>query len=146
MKAISLTQPWAVLVANGEKKIDTRSWRTDYRGQLAIHASKKITDEAKNKFHNDTYFVEALKRLGITNYGMLVTGAILAKVRLVDVIRTDDIVKNLSEKEIVFGDYSVGRWAWIFEDLVQFPSAIEAKGSLGLWSWNDERTNSTDEL
>lgn len=41
MKALTLWQPWAALVAAGVKTIETRSWGTDYRGPLAIHASAK---------------------------------------------------------------------------------------------------------
>lgn len=40
MKAISLWQPWASLIAHGVKTIETRSWSTPYRGPLAIHAAK----------------------------------------------------------------------------------------------------------
>lgn len=40
MKVITLTQPWATLVAIGAKRIETRSWATAYRGPLAIHAAK----------------------------------------------------------------------------------------------------------
>ena len=40
MKALSLWQPWATLVAIGAKKNETRSWETLYRGPLAIHAAK----------------------------------------------------------------------------------------------------------
>lgn len=40
MKALTLTQPYATLVAIGEKRLETRSWRTSYRGPLAIHAAK----------------------------------------------------------------------------------------------------------
>lgn len=39
MKAITLHQPWASLVALGVKSIETRSWSTNYRGPLAVHAS-----------------------------------------------------------------------------------------------------------
>lgn len=42
MKAISLTQPYATLVAIGAKKIETRSWSTSFRGPLAIHAAKGL--------------------------------------------------------------------------------------------------------
>jgi activating signal cointegrator 1 len=42
MKGITLTQPWATLVAIGAKKIETRSWSTSYRGPLAIHAAKGL--------------------------------------------------------------------------------------------------------
>ena len=41
MKAISLWQPYAALIALGFKKIETRSWPTTYRGPLAIHAAQK---------------------------------------------------------------------------------------------------------
>lgn len=44
MKAITLTQPWATLVAIGAKKIETRSWATGYRGRLAIHAAKGASE------------------------------------------------------------------------------------------------------
>lgn len=39
MRAITLTQPWASLVAIGAKRIETRNWATRYRGPLAIHAA-----------------------------------------------------------------------------------------------------------
>ena len=45
MKALSLRQPWASLIANGRKTIETRTWRTHYRGPLAIHASARPYDD-----------------------------------------------------------------------------------------------------
>ncbi len=48
MKALTLTQPWATLVAIGAKCIETRSWRTSYRGPLAIHAAKGFPKAAWN--------------------------------------------------------------------------------------------------
>ena len=51
MKAISIRQPWAWLIANGHKDIENRTWSTKYRGQVLIHASKGMTraeyDDAK---------------------------------------------------------------------------------------------------
>lgn len=44
MKAITLWQPWASLVALGVKTIETRSWSTSYRGQLFIHAAAREPD------------------------------------------------------------------------------------------------------
>ncbi|MFL0196977.1 ASCH domain-containing protein [Clostridium sp. WILCCON 0269] len=46
MKTLTLIQPWASLIALGEKKIETRSWRTNYHGELFIHAGKSIYKEA----------------------------------------------------------------------------------------------------
>ena len=42
MKALSVTQPWATLIATGQKQIETRSWGTRYRGPLYIHAAKRF--------------------------------------------------------------------------------------------------------
>ena len=47
MKSLSLWQPWASLVALGIKTIETRSWETRYRGEIAIHAAKQWTAEQK---------------------------------------------------------------------------------------------------
>lgn len=41
-KILTLSQPYASLVALGAKRIETRSWRTSYRGPLAIHAAKGL--------------------------------------------------------------------------------------------------------
>ena len=49
MKAISLKQPWANLVANGEKTIETRKWTTKYRGDLVICSSQNPKIEPYGK-------------------------------------------------------------------------------------------------
>ncbi len=41
MKALSIKEPFATLIANGDKTIETRSRKTNYRGELFIHASGK---------------------------------------------------------------------------------------------------------
>jgi hypothetical protein len=38
--AISVRQPWAWLIVQGWKDVENRTWRTSYRGPIAIHASK----------------------------------------------------------------------------------------------------------
>lgn len=40
MKALSVKQPWANLIASGEKSIETRLWGTEFRGPLLIVSSK----------------------------------------------------------------------------------------------------------
>lgn len=39
MKALTIRQPWASLIAVGAKTIETRSWHTKYRGPVLIHAA-----------------------------------------------------------------------------------------------------------
>jgi hypothetical protein len=40
MKALSVRQPWASLIASGTKTIETRTWNTKFRGDILIVASK----------------------------------------------------------------------------------------------------------
>jgi len=42
---LPIIEPFATLIAIQEKKIETRSWKTNYRGKIAIHASKNISKE-----------------------------------------------------------------------------------------------------
>jgi hypothetical protein len=41
VKALSVKQPWANLIAEGEKTIETRTWATDHRGELLIVSSRE---------------------------------------------------------------------------------------------------------
>jgi hypothetical protein len=40
VRAMSVKQPWASLIAKGQKTIETRTWATKYRGDLLIVSSK----------------------------------------------------------------------------------------------------------
>ena len=42
MKVLSIRQPWAWLIVNGHKDVENRKWKTNFRGQVLIHASKQI--------------------------------------------------------------------------------------------------------
>lgn len=63
-KAISLKQPWANLVASGKKTIETRKWKTDYRGDLVICSSKnpKIEPAGYALCIVDLYHIEPMKK------------------------------------------------------------------------------------
>lgn len=41
MKALSIKQPWATYIINGDKSIETRTWSTNYRGDILICSSAK---------------------------------------------------------------------------------------------------------
>jgi hypothetical protein len=41
MKAISIKQPWASLIAAGIKTLEIRQWPTDHRGPLLIVSSRR---------------------------------------------------------------------------------------------------------
>ena len=83
MKALSLKQPWAELVVSGKKTIELRKWKTNFRGEFLIHASR-VPDS------------NAMKRFGFEN---LPLGMIVGKAELVDV-KDYKILKEEFEKKI----------------------------------------------
>lgn len=135
MKVISLLEPWASLICAGVKQIETRSWKTNYRGELYIHASlKKVPckDEKVNKLIED--FIPDRK---------FIYGAILAKCQLVDCRYMDEtFVQEIKHNDIAekrCGQYAVGRYAWILEDIELLKEPILAKGHLGIWNYEKEK-------
>lgn len=50
MKALSVRQPWASLIAQGRKTIEIRTWLTRHRGELAIVASTNLSREGIAKY------------------------------------------------------------------------------------------------
>lgn len=133
IKAISLVQPWASLVAIGAKRIETRSWPAKYSGPLALHASKGFPKEAKEIFLQEP-FKSALARGGINSPSELPLGAVVAVCRLGAVWKIDK-ESYIPEDQIPFGDFTPGRYAWDLEDVEKLPKPVPADGRLGLWDW-----------
>jgi hypothetical protein len=152
MKTLTLTQPWASLVAIGAKRVETRSWTTSYRGQIAIHAAKGFPKEAKELVWQEP-FQDCLREaqiirfnifLGIAGEGeaYLPTGCVIATAAISDIWeikRPGDAEKwGLSTQELAFGNYQPGRYAWFLRDITPLPEPVAAKGSLGLWEWRHD--------
>jgi len=142
MKAISLWQPWASLVAFGEKRFETRSWSTAYRGPIAIHATKTFPASAVYLCANEPPFHATLAKAGFRRPDELPRGAVVAVAELVACISTNDLrdllaewPKGASRDEEDFGDFSPGRWAWKMENVRRLADPVPAKGARGLWEW-----------
>ncbi len=134
MKAITLTQPWASLVAIRAKKIETRPWNTNYRGPLAIHAAKEMNAVARACYHKPM-FCEALAAKGILNLEDLPLGVVIAICKLIAVHPITRFTEVPIDPEFSFGDYRWGRYMFILENIERFPHPIPARGALNLWEW-----------
>lgn len=130
MKVISIKEPFATLIMNGNKKIETRSWKTNYRGELYIHASGKTLAK---EFLDDN-IIDLIKDMDM-NFGN-----IICKGNLIDCIYMDEeFIKKIRKNKIEYicGLYEVGRYAWIFDN-IELIYPIPAKGKLNIWNYNME--------
>ncbi len=135
-----MIQPWASLFVLQEVKYETRSWKTNYRGSLAIHTSKKI-DKAvcahpaiRGLLGKHGYSVEDLP-----------TGQIIGTCQLINCLKV--VEKNsksalledgrlVSGNDFFAGDYQEGGYVWVVEDMQMLDTFIPAKGQLGLWEYD----------
>lgn len=133
MKVLSLTEPCATLIKDKKKFVETRSWKTDYRGELYIHAS--ATSIPKD-WKEDTEFMSLVDGVPL-NFGN-----IICKCKLVDCIyMTKEYVENMKKnnyQEYICGKYEVGRYAWILENIIPLENPIKAKGQLNIWNYYNE--------
>lgn len=143
MKALTLTQPWATLIALGAKKIETRSWGTGYRGLLAIHAAKNLKpvggDAGLEDLVRSEPFSSALQGADLP-LGRIVTVMKLVDCQRIEATLTADIAARfmVAPTEEEFGDYTTGRRAWLlnaYPDSTRKPAQIEieCRGGMGLW-------------
>lgn len=172
MKAITIWQPWASLLAIGAKQYETRSWETKYSGPIAIHAAKK--DPCKIPLLGLEAFEEAtkeeLKKAGLA-WCLLPSGSIIATAELIGCHRIEDEDDGTpyykywpraeemlhlqhdfpgqrdysgqrirrfpvaEQKELLFGDWAPGRYAWELANVKLLSKPIRAKGKQGLWNW-----------
>lgn len=148
MKAITIWQPWASFLAAGVKQYETRSWATNYRGPIAIHAGQKGVPEFVTflkEYDPVVFFPESIK------VSILKRSCIIATAELVGIypiigntlkggkqieaqmLKNRSIVQ-ISGNELLLGDWAPGRFAWEFVNMTPLPVSIPAKGKQRLWN------------
>jgi hypothetical protein len=124
IRAITIWQPWATLIAKKLKQIETRSWSTTYQGIILIHAAKRTPLESELKpFTQYLQDVDVHKDLG----------KIVAIAQLTDcVLMTEEFIENQSELERLCGNWQPGRYAWQLSNIRKI-DPIPSQGKQGLW-------------
>ena len=160
MKALTIHEPYASLVAGGHKIYETRSWSTRYRGTIAIHAGKQARDVKAllalmsharvsmrcDVFRPHTFVHEVVESLfpcppyylsnktpGMNVFNL---GAVIAIGQLVAVHRVEDL--TLTARERLFGNYQPGRYAWEIRQVIALETPVPVNGQQGLWNWTKD--------
>jgi hypothetical protein len=143
LAAVSLHQPWAIFMALGLKRWETRSWATTHRGPLVICASKGIPAYAW-EFLRQSWVLSLLREHRVELGDVDRTaGHALAVVSLVETVRTPDITRDAiadmshattpGRLEAALGNYGPRRWAWQTAGLRRFAKPFPASGRHGVW-------------
>ena len=156
LRAITVRQPWASLIAAGVKTIETRPRRTAYRGPVAIHAGAKGPEHESRVGRWTVYYPNSPGHLWHPGREALLLplGSIVAVANLVDCLPIVDVigaehqegayveaggtylsvwhpgapVTERIDEQIPFGDFSPGRFALLLEDVYCLPEPVPATG------------------
>ena len=113
MKALSIKQPWASLISHGDKRIETRTWSTGYRGDILLVSSKR-PDEAGMKFFS-------------FDKGKFLYGKALCIAELVECR-----IMLLSDEKAARCSFVVDTYAWVLGN-IRVIDPFEVKGQLGIY-------------
>lgn len=129
MKALTISQPYASLIAAGEKFVENRTWSTSYRGPLAIHAglgSNYLSKEA----------------LATYPTGVIVAVADLVACRQLGELRSmpethiqiwTPVGPSLLEVDLILQhEHAQGPWCWILQN-VRPVTHYPLRGAQGIW-------------
>lgn len=151
IRALSLRQPHASLVALGEKRIETRSFARKYIGPIAVASSASWKPEPKRRAFKDPDFIAAWRRHRdvVESVDDLPLGMIVAVARIVAYRPSESIVAmdrdckrksrpaldgvTFGTSEMAFGDYRRGRFGWVLADVHRLVVPVPCKGALGIW-------------
>ncbi len=126
MKVLTIKEPWASLIIEGYKCYEFRSWKTNYRGKILIHAGKTIETNQLNKFkdYNLSYS----------------SGEIIGEATITDCIKVDKVLdqKLREENNLVYGNNHIDNYAWKLENIKKYDKKIKVNGKLGLWNYEGE--------
>ena len=126
MKVLTIREPFATLIKDKVKIYETRSWKTNYRGEIYIHSAK-----ARSKASNASIAGTYLKSR--ENPEHIICKCLLKNCIYMDENFINEVKKN--KEEYYSGHYEVGRYAWQLEVIEVLEEPIYAKGQLGIWNF-----------
>jgi len=132
MKAITIQQPWAEMIARGLKKVENRTWRTRHRGPLAIHAGKSMAAMDRENA------AEWPKRYGVAlpQVGELTFGAIIAVVEVRDCVPVAGLPAELRGHS-----FAKGPWCWVLDEVERVES-VKCAGKQMIWECQTQQLTS----
>ncbi|URM37161.1 ASCH domain-containing protein [Flavobacterium anhuiense] len=146
MKALSIKNPWAFLIASGIKDIENRTWRTNFRGKIQIHVSAKIAWV--------DFTLKQLKELESHDINLpgagypkewLTVSAIIGEVEIIDCVINHSSI--WAEKTPIKGYTVEGEplfehrpiWNWVLANAVLYEKPIlNVKGKLSFWEYSQK--------
>lgn len=130
--ALSVRQPWVWCMFHAGKDIENRSWPTQFRGRVCIHAAQGMT---RDEYEDCLDTVHMISRthpfppgLSLPAFKDLERGGIVGTVDIVDCLTTSA------------SPWFFGRFGFVLRNPTLLPRAIPVRGALGFFDWRGRMT------
>ena len=143
MRAVSVWNPWATLLAHGFKKNETRGYPApaSLLGEsIAICSTKTVKADQRNAWGEVPPAIkfEALAA-GLIKPASLMQGHLLGFATVADCVETTPaFIEGLTARERALGWYGPGRYAWLMSAFLPLSSPIPVRGAQGIWRLPDD--------
>lgn len=132
MKAITIHQPWAWAIVSGHKRVENRTWPTNYRGPLAIHVSKSLkTYREELRGYAEQWRPGGEFGVQLPPKTDLHLGHLIGLVDLIDCVPFDASDSRLA------GPWGGGPWCFVLANPRLLPCPIPMTGRLGIFPMPD---------
>jgi hypothetical protein len=137
MKALSIKQPWASLIAHGIKDIENRTWKTNFRGKIYIHASAKLA-APKNRLGGlmpDNISATDLDWYEWVWNKKYPVSAIIGEVEIIDCVINHASI--WADHYLTAYEFNKLTYNWVLANPVLYDKPIlNVKGKLSFWEFN----------
>jgi len=121
LPVLSVRQPWASYLVSGLKSVELRTWSSQYRGWVWIHAGKRPDREAMDLLD---VCCEEFRCGGLLG---------LAKIESCFLIDSEAKWLELRGEHLSPGYYGGSCYGWQMSDVIGLPDIVECPGELGLF-------------
>ena len=124
MRALTIQQPFASLIASGVKRVENRTWRTHVRERIAIHAGSGK---------------QWLRRWEGEMPASTPMGCIVAVAEIVACVHVSDLLSVPAELAWLRNHaHATGPYCWVLANVQELESPVPCTGSLGFWKVPDQ--------
>lgn len=137
IRALTICQPFASLIADGSKWVENRTWCTSHRGPLAIHAG------------SSTRYLEPKELADYPTGGIVAVADLVACVRLSNVVGhvahdCQELARlSIDRMHFLNHEHTEGPWCWILQN-VQPCDFVKVQGAQGIWNFRNDGECSPD--
>lgn len=142
LPALTISQPWAALICLADdhpdaKRVENRSWRTAYRGPLAIHAGKRSRFQAPGSGFK-TAACAATWNLELGTRNPLPQGALVAVADLVGCLAVDELRRRAARSDDKYAwlaghKHIAGPVCWVLKNIRVLPEPVPYRGAQKLF-------------